>query len=74
MKIAVIPSSTGFTSRQLLLLKDSGATVLTATPSFALHMAEVAKAEGAIATSKKISNYVSDFLEQSQPVKDLKTR
>jgi len=46
MKIAVIPSSTGFTSRQLLLLKDFGATVLTATPSFALHMAEVARAEG----------------------------
>jgi len=46
MKIAVIPSSTGFTSRQLLLLKDFGATVLTATPSFALHMAEVALAEG----------------------------
>ncbi|MDD3324288.1 MAG: phenylacetate--CoA ligase [Sulfurospirillaceae bacterium] len=46
MKIAVIPSSTGFTSRQLLLLKDFGATVLTATPSFALHMAEVAKNEG----------------------------
>jgi len=46
MKIAVIPSSTGFTSRQLLLLKDFGATVLTATPSFALHMAEVAVSEG----------------------------
>jgi len=46
MKIAVIPSSTGFTSRQLLLLKDFGATVLTATPSFALHMAELAKTEG----------------------------
>jgi len=46
MKIAVIPSSTGFTSRQLLLLKDFGATVITATPSFALHMAEVALAEG----------------------------
>jgi len=46
MKITVIPSSTGFTSRQLLLLKDFGATVLTATPSFALHMAEVAQAEG----------------------------
>ena len=46
MKIAVIPSSTGFTSRQLLLLKDFGATVITATPSFALHMAEVALSEG----------------------------
>jgi len=46
MKVAVIPSSTGFTSRQLLLLKDFGATALTATPSFALHLAEVAKNEG----------------------------
>ena len=46
MKMAVIPSSTGFTSRQLLLLKDFGATALTGTPSFALHLAEVAKTEG----------------------------
>ena len=46
MKIAVIPSSTGFTSRQLLLLRDFGATALTGTPSFALHLAEVAKTEG----------------------------
>ena len=46
MNIAVIPSSTGFTSRQLLLLKDFGATAITGTPSFALHMAEVAKKEG----------------------------
>jgi phenylacetate-CoA ligase len=46
MKIAVVPSSTGFTSRQLLLLKDFGATAITGTPSFALHLAEVAKAEG----------------------------
>ena len=42
----VVPSSGGFTSRQLLLMKDFGATVLTSTPSFALHMAETAKAEG----------------------------
>ena len=46
MKIAVVPSSTGFTSRQLLLLKDFGATAITGTPSFALHMAEVATKEG----------------------------
>jgi phenylacetate-CoA ligase len=42
----VVPSSGGFTSRQLLLMKDFGATVLTSTPSFALHLAEVAKEEG----------------------------
>ncbi len=46
MKVAVIPSSTGFTSRQLLLMKDFKATVINTTPSFALHMAETAKKEG----------------------------
>ncbi len=43
---AVVPSSGGFTSRQLLLMKDFGATVLASTPSFALHVAEVALKEG----------------------------
>lgn len=43
---AVVPSSGGFTARQNLLLKDFEATVLTATPSFALHMAEKALEEG----------------------------
>ncbi len=43
---AVVPSSGGFTSRQLLLMKDFGSTVLASTPSFALHLAEVALKEG----------------------------
>ena len=43
---AVVPSSGGFTKRQLMLMKDFGATVLCSTPSFALHLAEVAKEEG----------------------------
>ncbi len=43
---AVVPSSGGFTKRQLLLMKDFGATVLCCTPSFALHLFEVAKEEG----------------------------
>ncbi len=43
---AVVPSSGGFTSRQLLLMKDFSSTVLASTPSFALHLAEVAKKEG----------------------------
>ncbi len=42
----VVPSSGGFTSRQLLLMKDFGSTVLASTPSFALHLAEVAQKEG----------------------------
>jgi len=43
---AVVPASGGFTKRQLMLMKDFGATVLCCTPSFALHLAEVAKEEG----------------------------
>ncbi len=43
---SVVPSSGGFTKRQLLLMKDFGATILCCTPSFALHLAEVAKDEG----------------------------
>ncbi len=43
---AVVPSSGGFTKRQLLLMKDFGATILCCTPSFAMHMAEAAKEEG----------------------------
>ncbi len=42
----VVPSSGGFTSRQLLLMKDFGATTLASTPSFALHLAEIALKEG----------------------------
>ena len=43
---AVVPASGGFTKRQLMLMKDFGATILCSTPSFALHLYEVAKEEG----------------------------
>jgi phenylacetate-CoA ligase len=43
---AVVPAAGGNTPRQVLLLKDLGAEVLVCTPSYALHVAEVAKAEG----------------------------
>ncbi len=43
---AIVPASGGMTDRQLMLMKDFGATILTATPTFSLHMAEVAKREG----------------------------
>lgn len=36
----VIPASSGNTERQIMLLKDLGATVLVATPSYALYIAE----------------------------------
>src|SRR5215831_7070698 len=41
---AVVPVSGGATERQVTLLQDFGATVLCATPSYALNIAEVADA------------------------------
>ena len=46
MGATIVPASGGFTDRQLMLMRDFGASVLCATPSFALHLAEVARKEG----------------------------
>jgi phenylacetate-CoA ligase len=43
---AVIPTSGGFTDRQLLALQDLGSTVLCCTPSYALHLAEAIEEAG----------------------------
>jgi phenylacetate-CoA ligase len=42
----VIPAAGGNTPRQVVLLRDLRADVLVCTPSYALHIAEVARAEG----------------------------
>ncbi|MBN1257560.1 MAG: phenylacetate--CoA ligase, partial [Planctomycetes bacterium] len=42
----VIPAASGNTRRQIMLLRDLGADVLVCTPSYALNIAEVARAEG----------------------------
>ena len=42
----VVPMSGGATERQVLLIRDFGARVLCATPSYALNIAEVAEKEG----------------------------
>jgi phenylacetate-CoA ligase len=42
----VIPISGGNTARQLAILKDFKATVLTCTPSYSLHLAEAAREQG----------------------------
>lgn len=42
----VIPTSSGGTEKQIMLMKDFGTTVLVSTPSYALHMAEVAEKMG----------------------------
>ncbi|MBR2614240.1 MAG: phenylacetate--CoA ligase [Clostridia bacterium] len=42
----VIPASSGNTERQVMLLKDLGATALVSTPSYALYIAEVMEKMG----------------------------
>jgi phenylacetate-CoA ligase len=39
---SVIPISGGNTKRQIMIMKDFGPTILTCTPSYALHLGEVA--------------------------------
>ncbi len=43
---SVIPVSGGNTKRQVVIMKDFGPTILTSTPSYALHLAEVAEEVG----------------------------
>ena len=42
----IIPSSTGNSEKQLMYMKDFGTTLLVATPSYALRLAEVAREIG----------------------------
>jgi len=44
---AVVPTSSGVTQRQVMLLRDLGTTVLACTPSYALVLAEAVEREGA---------------------------
>ena len=43
---AIVPSSTGNSEKQLMYMKDFGTTLLVATPSYALRLAEVAREVG----------------------------
>lgn len=46
MGAAIVPSSTGNTEKQIMFMKDFGTTLLVATPSYALRIAEVAQQMG----------------------------
>ena len=46
MGAAIVPSSTGNSEKQIMYMKDFGTTLLVATPSYALRLAEVAKSMG----------------------------
>ena len=43
---AIVPSSVGNTEKQIMLMRDFGTTVLVGTPTYALHMGEVARNAG----------------------------
>lgn len=43
---SVIPMSSGNTEKQIMIMKDFGTTALIGTPSYGLHMAEVARSMG----------------------------
>ena len=45
---AIVPSSTGNSEKQLMYMKDFGTTLLVATPSYALRLAEVAREMGIV--------------------------
>jgi phenylacetate-CoA ligase len=42
----VVPTSSGNTEKQIMLMKDFGTTLLVSTPSYALHIGETAKRMG----------------------------
>ncbi|MBR6011871.1 MAG: phenylacetate--CoA ligase [Methanomicrobium sp.] len=44
--MTVVPSGTGNTKRQIEMINDFGVTALHATPSYAMHLAEVARSMG----------------------------
>ena len=53
----IVPSSTGNSEKQIMYMKDFGTTLLVATPSYALRLAEVARE----IIEKCINNYVEKF-------------
>jgi len=42
----VVPASSGNSERQLMLMQDFGATIIVGTPSYALHLSEIAEEMG----------------------------
>lgn len=50
----VVPASGGNTKRQVMLLRDFGVTAVCCTPSYFIHMIEVAEAEGMPLPGQKV--------------------
>jgi phenylacetate-CoA ligase len=52
--MAVVPSATGNTKRQIEMIEDFGVTAINSTPSYAMHLAEVSEAMNANLDSLKV--------------------
>jgi phenylacetate-CoA ligase len=68
---SVVPASSGNTQKQILFMQDFGVTLLVATPSYALHIAEVARDMG-IDPSKDLSVQIGLFGGEgmTEPMRD----
>lgn len=68
---SVVPASCGNTQKQLMYMQDFGTTLLVATPSYALHIAEVAKDMG-IDPSKDLNVNIGLFGGEgmTEPMRD----
>ena len=64
----IVPSSTGNSEKQIMYMKDFGTTLLVATPSYALRLAEIARSMGVDPTkdlSVKIALVGSELLTEA---------
>ncbi|MFA6308157.1 MAG: phenylacetate--CoA ligase [Clostridia bacterium] len=52
--ISVIPASSGNSERQLMLMQDFGSTIIVGTPSYVLHLSEIAQELGIKRSSLKL--------------------
>lgn len=52
--VTVIPASSGNSERQIMLLQDFGATIIVGTPSYALHLSEIAEEMGITAGKHRL--------------------
>ena len=70
---AVLPSGVGNTKRQIEMIEDFGVTALHCTPSYAMHLTEVAEGMGAKLESLKIGCFGAEAWSENMR-KDLQNR
>ncbi len=63
--MTVIPSATGNTKRQIEMINDFGVTTIHCTPSYAMHLSEVAEELGASLDSLKTGLFGAEAWSES---------